>query len=72
MLPFINEALEEIEYVIGDTNTKWGAVRAKNGHPKPFALTYVEIGNEDWFDKSNSYDGRFAQFYDAIRQNILS
>jgi alpha-N-arabinofuranosidase len=67
MQPFIDEALEEIEYVIGDTNTKWGAVRAKNGHPKPFALTYVEIGNEDWFDKSNSYDGRFAQFYDAIK-----
>ncbi len=65
--PFVREALEEIEYVTGDTNTTWGAQRAKDGHPTPFKLTYVEIGNEDWFDKSLSYDGRFAQFYDAIK-----
>lgn len=65
--PFVQEALEEIEYVIGDTNTKWGAQRAKDGHPAPFNLHYVEIGNEDWFDKSLSYDGRFAQFHDAIK-----
>ncbi len=66
--PFVQEALDEIEYLTGDAKTtKWGAVRAQNGHPKPFALRYVEIGNEDWFDKSGSYDGRFAQFYDAIK-----
>jgi alpha-N-arabinofuranosidase len=65
--PFVQEALEEIEYVIGDTNTTWGARRAKDGHPAPFPLRYVEIGNEDWFDKSGSYDARFAQFYDAIK-----
>ena len=65
--PFVQEALEEIEYVIGDTNTTWGARRAQNGHPAPFPLTYVEIGNEDWFDKSGSYEGRFAQFHDAIK-----
>jgi alpha-N-arabinofuranosidase len=65
--PFVQEALEEIEYVIGGTNTKWGAQRAKDGHPAPFKLNYVEIGNEDWFDKSKSYDARFAQFHDAIK-----
>lgn len=65
--PYVQEALEEIEYVTGDENTKWGAQRAKDGHPKPFPLTYVEIGNEDWFDRSGSYEGRFAQFYDAIK-----
>jgi alpha-L-arabinofuranosidase/enterochelin esterase-like enzyme len=65
--PYVQEALEEIEYVIGDENTKWGAQRAKDGHPKPFKLTYVEVGNEDWFDRSGSYEGRFAQFYDAIK-----
>ena len=67
LVPFVNEALEEIEYVTGDTNTKWGAVRAKDGHPKPFKLSYVEIGNEDSFDRSKSYDGRFAQIFDAIK-----
>jgi alpha-N-arabinofuranosidase len=65
--PFVDEALDEIEYVTGDTTTKWGAVRAKDGHPAPFPLTWVEVGNEDGFDKSGSYDGRFAQFYDAIK-----
>ena len=65
--PYVQDALDEIEYVTGGVNTKWGAERARDGHPKPFPLTYVEIGNEDYFDKSGSYDGRFAQFYDAIR-----
>lgn len=65
--PFIDEALEEIEYVIGDTNTKWGAVRAKDGHPEPFPLRYIEVGNEDWFDRSGSYQQRFVQFYNAIK-----
>jgi alpha-L-arabinofuranosidase len=68
--PFVQDALDEIEYVIGDASTKWGAERAKNGHPAPFPLHYVEIGNEDWFDKSGSYDGRFAQFFKAIRRSI--
>jgi alpha-N-arabinofuranosidase len=65
--PFIQDALDEIEYVSGSTATKWGAQRAKDGHPEPFPLHYVEIGNEDWFDKSGSYDARFAQFFDAIK-----
>jgi alpha-N-arabinofuranosidase len=65
--PYVQDALDEIEYVTGGTNTKWGAERAKDGHPTPFALTYVEIGNEDWFDRSNSYGGRYAQYYKAIK-----
>jgi alpha-N-arabinofuranosidase len=65
--PYVQAALDEIEYVTGDKSTPWGAVRAANGHPKPFKLTYVEIGNEDWFDKSGTYDARFTQFYDAIK-----
>jgi alpha-N-arabinofuranosidase len=65
--PYVQEALDEIEYVTGDTRTAWGARRAKDGHPKPFKLTYIEIGNEDWFDRSGSYDARFAQFHDAIK-----
>jgi alpha-N-arabinofuranosidase len=47
----------------------WGARRAKDGHPAPFQLEYVEIGNEDNFDREvgGGYEGRFSQFYDAIR-----
>ena len=65
--PYIQDALDEIEYVIGDASTKWGAERTKNGHAAPFPLHYVEIGNEDWFDRSGSYDGRYAQYYKEIK-----
>jgi alpha-N-arabinofuranosidase len=66
--PYVQDALEEIEYVTGGADTKWGAVRAKQGHPAPFALRYVEVGNEDNFDRAKTYDGRFAQFYKAIKE----
>ena len=65
---YVADAIEEIEYVTGGPETRWGAERAKDGHPAPFPLHYVEIGNEDWFDKSGSYDGRYAQYYKALKQ----
>ena len=65
--PYVQDDLDEIEYLIGDTTTTWGAQRAKDGHPAPFPLHYIEVGNEDWFDKSGSYEGRFAQIFDAIK-----
>ena len=70
--PYVQDALDEIEYVTGNTGTKWGAERAKDGHPAPFPLHYIEVGNEDQFDHSHSYDGRFAQFYHAIKQRYPS
>jgi alpha-N-arabinofuranosidase len=66
--PFVESALDEVEYVTGDVSTKWGAERAKDGHPAPFPLHYIEIGNEDNFDKSGSYEERFAQFAKALRK----
>jgi alpha-N-arabinofuranosidase len=68
LVPYVQDALDEIEYVTGDVSTKWGAERAKDGHPAAIPLTYIEIGNEDQFDRSKSYDGRYAQFYDAIKK----
>jgi len=65
--PYVKDALDEIEYVTEGPETKWGAVRVQNGHPQPFKLTYVEVGNEDYFDRSGSYDGRYEQFYKAIK-----
>ncbi len=64
---YVRDGLEEIEYVTGGADTKWGAVRARDGHPAPFALRYVEIGNEDNFDRAKTYDGRYSQFYKAIK-----
>ena len=66
--PFVQSAVDEVEYLTGDTSTKWGARRAADGHPAPFPLHYIEIGNEDWFDRSGSYDKRFEQFAKALRQ----
>ena len=68
LAPYVQDGLDEIEYVTGSATTKWGARRAKDGHPAPFKLAYVEIGNEDNFDReAGSYDGRFTQFFDAIK-----
>jgi beta-xylosidase/alpha-L-arabinofuranosidase len=67
MAVYTREALEEIEYVSGPADSEWGRKRAADGFPEPFPLHYVEIGNEDWFDRSGSYDGRFAQMARAIR-----
>ena len=62
------EALDEIQYAIGPTSTPWGAKRAADGHPAPFDLHIVEVGNEDFFDQSGSYNAyRYPMFYDAIR-----
>ena len=68
--PYVQDALDEVEYVTGDTSTKWGAERAKDGHAAPFPLHYIEIGNEDWFDKSGSYPARFAQIALALRKQF--
>src|SRR5436190_5017952 len=65
--PYIQDALDEIEYVTGPATSTWGSLRARAGHPAPFKLTYVEVGNEDFFDRSGSYDQRFAQFHKAIK-----
>jgi alpha-L-arabinofuranosidase len=65
--PFVQDALDEIEYITGDPSSKWGAARARDGHPEPFTIHYVEIGNEDGFDFSGSYRQRYSQFYDAIK-----
>jgi alpha-N-arabinofuranosidase len=66
--PYLRDALDEIEYVTGDSSTTWGARRAKDGHPEPFKLQYVEIGNEDNFDNQpGSYESRFAQYFDTIK-----
>lgn len=64
--PYVQAALDEVEYVTGDASTKWGAERAKDGHPAPFPLHYIEVGNEDWLDHSGSYKERWPQFARAL------
>ena len=64
MGPWVQDALDLIEYANGDTNTTWGAQRAANGHPAPYNLKYLEIGNENG---GSLYDARYTLFYDAIK-----
>lgn len=61
---YIQDCLDAIEYALGDTTIVWGKVRAKEGHPAPYPLKYVEIGNENW---GPIYDRRFDMFYKAIK-----
>ena len=62
---YIDEAIEQLEYAVGSTSTKWGALRAQHGHPEPFSIKFVEIGNEDWF--SDSYYWRYPLFLAALK-----
>ena len=67
MAQYTQEALEEIEYVSGPATSEWGKRRAADGFAAPFLLHYVEIGNEDCWDPSGSYEGRFTEMAKAIR-----
>jgi alpha-N-arabinofuranosidase len=62
--PLIQDALDGIEYAIGPVDSPWGARRAAAGHPAPFPLKYVGIGNENY---GPDYDARYKLFYDAIK-----
>ena len=68
--PWIDETLNALEYANGDVTTKYGALRAKNGHPAPYNIEYLEIGNEnnqpDPALQSDHYYERFKKFKDAI------
>ncbi len=71
---WIDECLDALEYANGDVTTKYGKMRAENGHPEPFNLEYIEIGNENYnfnmqnnSDQSDHYPERYIQFYNAIK-----
>jgi alpha-L-arabinofuranosidase len=66
MGPWVQDAVDAVQYANGDTNTYWGALRAANGHPAPFNLKYLEIGNENG---GSYYNDRYALFYDALKSN---
>jgi alpha-L-arabinofuranosidase len=70
--PWIQDALDAIEYANGPVTSKWGTLRARNGHPAPFNLRYVEIGNENGMfgtfgGTRQQYAERYRPFYDAIK-----
>ena len=62
---WIQEAFDAIDYAIAPADSRWGSLRAQAGHPQPFKLTYLEIGNEN--DK-DVYFSRYEKFYHAIHE----
>lgn len=60
---YVQDALDAIEYANGPADSKWGAVRAAAGHPEPFRLEYLEIGNENG---GKAYHERYALIHDAV------
>lgn len=63
--PYIQDALDLIEFANGDVNSKWGKVRAQMGHPSPFNLKLLGIGNEQWGEQ---YIDRYKLFAKAIKE----
>ena len=61
---WVNEALDLIEWANGDVNTKWGRIRAEAGHPKPFGLKYLGLGNEERI--SPEFIERFKYMYERV------
>lgn len=62
--PFLRDMLDLIEFANGPTDSPWGRKRAEMGHPEPFGLKYLGIGNEQW---GGEYFKRYPYFYDALK-----
>ena len=63
----VQDTLDALEYALGSADTPWGAQRARNGHPAPFALKYLEIGNENFGPR---YDACYRRFAAAIERRF--
>lgn len=63
--PYIDDALDLIEFANGSASSKWGKVRAEMGHPEPFNLKMIAVGNEQW---GELYTERLVVFTEAIRK----
>ncbi len=62
---YIQDALDLIEFANGDINSEWGKLRAEMGHPEPFNMKYIGVGNEQW---GQEYVVRLKPFVEAIRK----
>lgn len=63
---YVQEVLDLIEWANGDAKTKWGKLRAEAGHPKPFNLKYIGVGNEDLI--TDVFEERFTMIYNAVKE----
>lgn len=69
--PYIQDALDLIEFANGDENSKWGKMRAGMGHPKPFHLKYLGVGNENWgpqyIERAKLFQQKIKEKYPEIK-----
>ncbi len=65
---FVQDAVDLLEFANGDVSTKWGAVRAKMGHPAPFGLKMLGIGNEQWQTEKADFFERYCIFEKAVHE----
>lgn len=65
---FVQDALDLIEFANGDASTRWGGLRARMGHPEPFGLELIGIGNEQWNTPESRFFKRYSIFEQAIHQ----
>ncbi len=63
--PYIQDAIDLVEFANGDLTTTWGRVRAEMGHPAPFGMKLLAIGNEQW---GETYPEHLKPFVDALRK----
>ncbi|RZB47630.1 Alpha-L-arabinofuranosidase 1 isoform D [Glycine soja] len=64
---YVQDALDGIEFARGSPTSQWGSVRAAMGHPTPFDLRYVAVGNENCWQTYFNYQGNYLKFYEAIK-----
>lgn len=67
--PYVQDALDLIEFANGDVNTRWGKLRAGMGHDAPFNLKYLGIGNEQWDEQ---YIERYKEFHKVLKEKYPS
>jgi alpha-N-arabinofuranosidase len=69
--PYIQDALDLIEFANGDINSEWGKIRASMGHPKPFNLKYLGVGNENWgpqyIERAKLFQQKIKEKYPDIK-----
>ena len=70
--PWIDECLNALEYANGPVTSKYGALRARNGHPEPFDLEYLEIGNENNQPDPRQQSDHYYERYEQFRQAVLA
>lgn len=66
MEDYVQEVLDLIEWANGDKNSKWGKLRAQAGHPEPFNLKYIGVGNEDLI--TDIFEERFEMIFKAVQE----